>query len=147
MACRIETALRSHEHVVPERDLRLVQDDAVGVDEDVVPHLDVRAVVTEERLIDDEILTCLADELVQKRGPSFQIRDFQGIVILAQLLGPEEFIQKLPVRGVIQMPGHHFVADAHAFKISCATTVSVTRRPLLTRRTIAAATSSVGIGV
>ena len=92
MARRIEAALRSHEHIVPERDLRLVQDDAVSVDEDVVPHLDVRSVVAEEGLIDDEVLPDLADELVQKRGSPLQVGDFQGIVILAQLLGPEQLI-------------------------------------------------------
>ena len=72
--------------MVPDRDLRLVQDDAVGVDEDIVPHLDVRAVVAEEGWIHNEVLPDLADELVQKRRPSLQIRDFQCIVILAHLL-------------------------------------------------------------
>ena len=37
MARCIEAALRGDEHVVPDRDLRLVQDDAVGIDEDIVP--------------------------------------------------------------------------------------------------------------
>ena len=69
----VEAALRGYEHVAPERDLRLVQDDAVGVDEDIVPQLDVRAVVAEERWVDDEVLPGLADEPAQQPFPVFKI--------------------------------------------------------------------------
>ena len=88
----LKPALRRHEHIVSERHLRLVQNDAIGVDEHIVAHLDVRPIVAEERRIDDQILPDLADEFPKERLPPLEIGNPESIVILTHLLRPVKLV-------------------------------------------------------
>ncbi len=89
----IKPTLRRHEHIAPERHLRLVQEDAIGVDEHIVAHLDVRPIITKERRIDDQILPSLADEFPKERLPSLEIGNLERIVLLAHLLRLVKLVQ------------------------------------------------------
>ena len=79
MACRVESASRGDEYIVPESDPGSVENHAVEVHEEVFSDFNVVAVVALERGAYLEVFACLSEKLPDECLPFCRLCRGQGI--------------------------------------------------------------------
>ena len=102
----IEGTARSDEDIIAKGDLRLVEDDAIGIGKEVVADLYVIAIVAEERSHDGEALTGLSEELPESAEPLLTVVGRYLVYLKAFLFTTVEFCEYLRVMvGIIEYAG------------------------------------------
>ena len=99
----IERTARSDEDIIAKGNLRLVEDDTIGIGEEMIADLYVIAIVAEERCHDNEALTGLSEELLQSAEPLLTVVGRYSVYLKAFLFTTVEFIEHLRVMvGIIE---------------------------------------------
>lgn len=79
MSRRVKSALGAYEHMVPENDLRFVQDHTIHVHKEIFPYFDVVTVIAEKRGQHGKPLSGLSEQLPEHLPPLFLLRRTQSV--------------------------------------------------------------------
>ena len=114
MSRRVETAVGSYEYVVAECNLGPVEYHEVVVGIEILAHTYIIAIVAVERLLDEYVASDMAQYPVQQRGARLCLAGTQVIVVAAQFLAVQPFLNQLRIIvGIIYHASKHLLFLCH----------------------------------
>ena len=109
MAGSINGDIRTYESIIADADRRLIQHGEMKISEESFANADMLAVVAVERLVDEDMLIAVAEDLLQHLSPRIKVSWAEVVVLLQQVFAGVEFLGQRRVAGVIDLACQHFL--------------------------------------
>lgn len=105
----VDGNIRSDEGIIADGYGCFVQYGEVEIGEETLADADVLAVIAVERLVDEDVLIAVAEDLLQHLSPRIEVGGAEAVVLLQQVFALVQLFDKRRVAGVIDFACQHFL--------------------------------------